>query len=119
MRCVARAGAGRATPARIDARARGKANGPSVGRRAQLVALVATTTATRGRAEEAGGTTIAEALRAAKPGDRIALEPGVELDERVVVDVDGVTIETAREGPKATVRPVSYTHLTLPTKRIV
>ena len=84
MRCVARAGAGRATPARIDARARGKANGPSVGRRAQLVALVATTTATRGRAEEAGGTTIAEALRAAKPGDRIALEPGVELDERAV-----------------------------------
>lgn len=107
MRCVARAGAGRATPARIDARARGKANGPSVGRRAQLVALVATTTATRGRAEEAGGTTIAEALRAAKPGDRIALEPGVELDERVVVDVDGVTIETAREGPKATVRHVT------------
>ena len=112
MRCVARAGAGRATPARIDARARGKANGPSVGRRAQLVALVATTTATttRGRAEsseirvERGGTTIAEALRAAKPGDRIALEAGVELDERVVVDVDGVTIETVGGGPKAALR---------------
>ena len=115
MRCAARAGAVRAAPARIDARARGKANGPRLGRRAQLVALVATTTATttRGRAEsseirvERGGTTIAEALRAAKPGDRIALEAGVELDERVVVDVDGVTIETAREGPKATVRHVT------------
>lgn len=112
MRCVARADAVRAAPARIDARARGKANGPSLGRRAQLVALVATTTATttRGRAEsseirvERGGTTIAEALRAAKPGDRIALEAGVELDERVVVDVDGVTIETAGGGPKAALR---------------
>jgi len=77
-----------------------------------LVALVATTTATatRGRAEsseirvERDGTTIAEALRAAKPGDRIALEAGVELDERVVVDVDGVTIETAGGGPKAALR---------------
>ena len=116
MRCVARAGAVRAEPARVDAHARGKANGPSLGRRAQLVALVATTTATRGRAEEAnerasseirverGGTTIAEALRAAKPGDRIALEAGVELDERVVVDVDGVTIETVGGGPKAALR---------------
>lgn len=112
MRCAARAGAVRAAPARIDARARGKANGPRLGRRAQLVALVATTTATttRGRAEsseirvERGGTTIAEALRAAKPGDRIALEAGVELDERVVVDVDGVTIETAGGGPKAALR---------------
>ena len=92
--------------------ARGKANGPRLGRRAQLVALVATTTATttRGRAEsseirvERGGTTIAEALRAAKPGDRIALEAGVELDERVVVDVDGVTIETVGGGPKAALR---------------
>ena len=112
MRCAARAGAVRAAPARIDARARGKANGPRLGRRAQLVALVATTTATatRGRAEsseirvERGGTTIAEALRAAKPGDRIALEAGVELDERVVVDVDGVTIETVGGGPKAALR---------------
>ena len=112
MRCDARAGAVRAAPARIDARARGKANGPRLGRRAQLVALVATTTATttRGRAEsseirvERGGTTIAEALRAAKPGDRIALEAGVELDERVVVDVDGVTIETVGGGPKAALR---------------
>ena len=112
MRCAARAGAVRAKPARIDARARGKANGPPLGRRAQLVALVATTTATatRGRAEsseirvERGGTTIAEALRAAKPGDRIALEAGVELDERVVVDVDGVTIETVGGGPKAALR---------------
>ena len=112
MRCAARAGAVRAAPARIDARARGKANGPRLGRRAQLVALVATTTATttRGRAEsseirvERGGTTIAEALRAAKPGDRIALEAGVELDERVVVDVDGVTIEAVGGGPKATLR---------------
>ena len=80
-----------------------------------MVALVATTTATatRGRAEsseiraERDGTTIAEALRAAKPGDRIALEAGVELDERVVVDVDGVTIETAGGGPKATLRHVT------------
>ena len=112
MRCAARAGAVRAAPARIDARARGKANGPRLGRRAQLVALVATTTATttRGRAEsseirvERGGTTIAEALRAAKPGDRIALEAGVALDERVVVDVDGVTIETVGGGPKAALR---------------
>lgn len=112
MRCAPRAGAVRAAPARIDARARGKANGPRLGRRAQLVALVATTTATttRGRAEsseirvERGGTTIAEALRAAKPGDRIALEAGVELDERVVVDVDGVTIETVGGGPKAALR---------------
>ena len=112
MRCAARAGAVRAKPARIDARARGKANGPPLGRRAQLVALVATTTATatRGRAEsseirvERDGTTITEALRAAKPGDRIALEAGVELDERVVVDVDGVTIETVGGGPKAALR---------------
>ena len=105
MRCVARAGAG-ARPARIDARARGKANGPSLGRRAQLVALVATTTATRGRAEEAGGTTIAEALRAAKPGDRIALDPAsswtsARRRRRRRDDRDG------GGGPKATVRHVT------------
>jgi len=122
MRCVARAGAVRAGAVRAgavraDGNARGKANGPSLGRRAHLVALVATTTtATRGRAEEEpnarasvlrverGGATIAAALRAARPGDRIVLEAGVQFDERVVVDVDGVTIETAGGGPKATLK---------------
>ena len=45
---------------------------------------------------------------------RIGLKP-IEIPAGVDVKVDGTTVTV--KGPKG--EPVSYTHLTLPTKRIV
>ena len=47
---------------------------------------------------------------------RIGKNP-VPVPDKVTVSLDGLTVKV--KGPKGELEPVSYTHLTLPTKRIV
>lgn len=80
-----------------------------------LVGVAVASRASRARADDAGKIirapssehgTIAAALATARSGDVIELAPGAVFEERVVVDVDGVTVVGAG-GSRAVVRHVT------------
>ena len=68
----------------------------------------------RGRALRVGDgpgeyATVNAALADAKPGDAVRVRDGATLDERIVVDVDDVTIECERRGGSFTLRHFTET----------